>query len=262
MLVEDLSAEKERETVKDTKGKGVKGQVLPTRDIKVNNVKKANWIPKGSVKVVGTTSKTDLGVKDIKVENVQKEKWSPRKPVSFVYSTSSHKASLGYKNLGKKNNSRSPPTNVRNACTNSKSTPHLTNTKVIVVSTNAPTMNNMPTIDVNHKACYVKNCMSCAFNVMSAYFKSMHASSSKTSPRQHMSKKRHVKSKTVSPPVVKKETVVPKPKQKVVKAVYRIKGTVKDVVAKVLKIGSVVQPEKGQFFKYAGPNQLWVPKIT
>ena len=32
-------------------------------------------------------------------------------------------------------------------------------------------MHNMPKIDISHKACGVANCMSCAFNVMYAYFK-------------------------------------------------------------------------------------------
>ena len=47
----------------------------------------------------------------------------------------------------------------------------------------ASTSNNMPTINVLHKACGVANCMSCAFNVMSAYFNSKHASDNKTAPR-------------------------------------------------------------------------------
>ena len=44
-------------------------------------------------------------------------------------------------------------------------------------------MYNMPKIDISHKACGVVNCMSCAFNVMYAYFNSKHASSDKTAPR-------------------------------------------------------------------------------
>ena len=58
-------------------------------------------------------------------------------------------------------------------------------------------MHNMPKIDISHKACGVANCMSCAFNVMYAYFNSKHASSDKTAPRQHMNNKMHVKAKTV-----------------------------------------------------------------
>ena len=58
-------------------------------------------------------------------------------------------------------------------------------------------MHNMPKLDISHKAWGVANCMSCAFNVMYAYFNSKHASSDKTAPRQHMNNKMHVRSKTV-----------------------------------------------------------------
>ncbi|HEY6392349.1 MAG TPA: hypothetical protein VIX89_13775, partial [Bryobacteraceae bacterium] len=49
-----------------------------------------------------------------------------------------------------------------------------------------PNLHNMPVLDLSHKACGVDNCMSCAFNVMHAYFNSKRAASSKTAPRQHM----------------------------------------------------------------------------
>ena len=101
--------------------------------------------------------------------------------------------------------------------------------------------------------------MSCAFNVMYAFFNSKHASNDKTAPRQHVNNKKHVKSKTASPPKVRKETFVPKPKQKIVKAIYRVKCSVAEEVIAV-KIKNVVLPDKGQFFKYSGPNQIWVPK--
>ena len=100
-------------------------------------------------------------------------------------------------------------------------------------------MSNMPSIDLSQKACGVANCMSCAFNVMFVYFNSKHASNdkivprqhlnnkkhvkSKTAPRQHLDNKKHVKTKTASPPKVRVETFVPKPKQKFVKAVYKVK---------------------------------------
>jgi hypothetical protein len=133
---------------------------------------------------------------------------------------------------------------------------------------------------------------------MSAYFNNNHASIDKTAPRQHVNSK-FVKSKTVSPPktrkdtyvvvrpkttspaMTSKQTYVPKLKQPVVKAVYKLKHP--DVKAvyklkqpvtkavyrvkcpvlvldKVVKIKNVVLPDKGQFFKYSGPNQAWVPK--
>ena len=47
-------------------------------------------------------------------------------------------------------------------------------------------MHNMPKLHLSHKACGIANCMSCAFNVMYAYFNSKHASSDKTvSPSTH-----------------------------------------------------------------------------
>ena len=58
-------------------------------------------------------------------------------------------------------------------------------------------MHNMPKIDICHKACGVANCISCAFNVMYAYFNGKHASSDKTAPRQHMNNKMHVRAKMV-----------------------------------------------------------------
>ena len=55
------------------------------------------------------------------------------------------------------------------------------------------------------------------------------------------------------------ETFVPKPKQKFVKAVYKVKCSVSDKTDSV-KSDNIVLPDKGQFFKYVGPNQVWVPK--
>ena len=59
-------------------------------------------------------------------------------------------------------------------------------------------MYTMPKIVISHEACGVANCMSCAVNVMYAYFNSKHASSDKTAPRQHMNSKMHVRAKAVT----------------------------------------------------------------
>ena len=59
-------------------------------------------------------------------------------------------------------------------------------------------MHNMPKIGISHKACGVANCMTCAFNVMYAYFNNKHASSDKTVPRQYMNNKMHVRAKSYS----------------------------------------------------------------
>ena len=117
----------------------------------------------------------------------------------------------------------------------------------------------MPVVNSSHKACGVINCMSCAFNVMYAYFNSKHVSSDKTAPRQHVNNKKHVKTKTTNPPQTRVDSFIPKPTQKCVKAGYKWKRSyVKEV--EVVLVKNVVLPDKGQFFKYAGPNQVWVPR--
>ncbi|KAL8113483.1 hypothetical protein AgCh_020703 [Apium graveolens] len=121
------------------------------------------------------------------------------------------------------------------------------------------TMHKLPAVNHSHKACGVSNCMSCAFNMMYAYFNGKHVSNDKTTPRQHVNNKKHDRSKTASPSKARKETFVPKFKQKFVNAVYKVKCSVIEKVEKI-KIKNVVLPDKGQFYKYAGPNQVWVPK--
>ena len=61
-------------------------------------------------------------------------------------------------------------------------------------------------------------------------------------------------------PLRKREkTFVPKPKHKFVKAVYKVKCSVSDKTNSV-KSDNTVVPDKNQFFKFVGPNQVWVPK--
>ncbi|KAK1388395.1 hypothetical protein POM88_016573 [Heracleum sosnowskyi] len=108
---------------------------------------------------------------------------------------------------------------------------------------------NMPAINMSHKACGVVNCMSCAFNVMYVYFNSKHVSDNKTTPRQYVNNKKHVRSKTTSPPKTRVDSFIPKPTQKCVKASYKWKPSfVKEV--EVVKFKNVVLPDKGQFFKH------------
>ena len=76
-----------------------------------------------------------------------------------------------------------------------------------------------PIFDVCHKCCGIDNCMLCAFNTMSAYFRNLHAKNENTSPRQHTNNK-HTRAKTASPPR-RKETYVPKPKNKIYKAIVK-----------------------------------------
>ncbi|KAL8125054.1 hypothetical protein AgCh_012652 [Apium graveolens] len=109
------------------------------------------------------------------------------------------------------------------------------------------TMHNFPIVNSSHKVCGVPNCMSCAFNLMYAYFNGKHVSSDKTTPRQHVNNRKHDRSKTASPSKARKETFVPKPKQKFVKAVYKVKCPVIEKVENI-KVKNVVLPDKGQFY--------------
>ena len=94
---------------------------------------------------------------------------------------------------------------IANDAMSSKSVPEVPIKVVFTIETVSDTdkvehidnMHNMPKIDISHKTCGVANCMSCAFNVMYAYFNSKHAFSDKTAPRQHMNNKMHVRANTV-----------------------------------------------------------------
>lgn len=90
--------------------------------------------------------------------------------------------------------------------------------KIIVEYVDVPTsvsdMPANPIINACHKPCGFDNYMQCAFNVMFACFKNIHAETGNTSPRQHTNHK-HVRAKTTTPPRVRKETYVPKSKPEV-----------------------------------------------
>lgn len=69
-----------------------------------------------------------------------------------------------------------------------------------------------------HVPRHIANCTSCTLNTMSAYFKSLHTSTSTcTDTRKSMSNK-HEKMKIIDPPIVRKESPVSKPKDTYVKA--------------------------------------------
>lgn len=114
-------------------------------------------------------------------------------------------------------------------------------------------MSDVSIINACHKSCGLHNCMHCAFNVMSAYFKIMHVNTVNTSSRQHTNHK-HARAKIASSPPVRKETNVPKSKPNVYKTNFKEVSPVKleeDVIPK----GYIVVPDKNQFFKFARPNQ-------
>ena len=68
-----------------------------------------------------------------------------------------------------------------------------------------------------------------------------------------------VENKTASSPKRRVKTFSPKPKQKFVKATYKVKCSVSDKTDSV-KSNNTVKFDKNQFFKFVGPNQVWVLK--
>ena len=68
-----------------------------------------------------------------------------------------------------------------------------------------------------------------------------------------------VENKTASSPKRRVKTFPPKPKQKFVKATYKVKCSVSDKTDSV-KSDNTVKYDKNQFFKFVGPNQVWVLK--
>ena len=187
------------------------------------------------------------------------------KPIKVKGNVRLPKAGLGVNSERTKFNKPNNFVNSKNKNNRCHSTENFkSDNKVRVESIDVPTTMTdtsvVPAFDACHKYCSVDNCMTCAFNLMSAYFKNLHAKNENTSPRQHTNNK-HARSKTASPTRVRKETYVPKPKTKVYKAVVKEVSSVKSEPS-ISPRGSVVLPNRNQFFKTAGPNQVWVPKTV
>ena len=162
----------------------------------------------------------------------------------------------GKLNANKKDNSASSTNTCRKSCNNCGSTGHLTHAckKDKVESKDVSNVNNMFAMPSSHKPCGKSNCMFCAFNIMSAYFNLMNASSdTNTSVSKDMMKK-HNRPKTASPPKARKGTSVSKAKDKFVMAEVVEKESVKKM-AKNVKPVTPVNSSKQQ-----GPKQVWVPK--
>ena len=158
--------------------------------------------------------------------------------------------------LTKKHNSASFTNTSRKSCNNCGSTEHLTHVckKGKVESKDVSNVNNMFAMPSSHKPCGKSDCMFCAFNIMSAYFNLMNASSvTNTNVSKHKIKKHNI-SKTASPPKARKGTLVSKAKDKFVKAEVVEKESV-EKKAKNVKPVTPVNSSKQQ-----GPKQVWVPK--
>ena len=101
----------------------------------------------------------------------------------------------------------------------------------------------MPALNDAHLSCGKVGCIPCAFNVMSAYINLMNASSGSCINNDMIDNNKHVRAKTVSPPKVRKDTPVSKPK------VTHNKAKTKDmrkvnVPDEYVKVAFVVTPVK------------------
>ena len=159
----------------------------------------------------------------------------------------------------KKNENVVSPTAARKVCNNCNSTGHLTHAckKVKVEQTEASSMPTMSTLNNAHLPCGKVGCMPCAFNIMSAYINLMNASSGSCINNDMIDNNKHVRAKTVSPPKVRKDTLVSKPKFTPDKA--KIKDTRKvNAPVEHVKVVPIVSSVKTS--KPLGPKQVWVPK--
>ena len=115
--------------------------------------------------------------------------------------------------VNKKNENIVSPT-TRKVCNNCNSTGHLTHVckKVKVEQSETSSVPTMSTLNDIHLPCGNVGCMPCAFNIMSTYIKLMNASSGSCINNDMIDRNKHVRAKTVSPPKVRKDTPVSKPK--------------------------------------------------
>ena len=205
--------------------------------------------------------KQEMLVEDQEKQDVEKVTL-PKKSVTTYES----KVGLGSKepkknrngklNTNKKDNSASFINTSRKSCNNYGSTGHLTHAckKVKVESKDVYNVNNMFAMPNSHKPCGKSDYMFCAFNIMSAYFNLINASSvTNTNVSKDITKK-HNRPKTTSPLKARKGTSVSKAKDKFVKAEVVQKESV-EKKEKNVKPVTLVNSSKQQ-----GPKQVWVPK--
>ena len=107
-----------------------------------------------------------------------------------------------------------PPTAARKVCYNCNSTGHLTHAckKVKVEQIEASSMPTISTLNNAHLPCCKVGFMPCAFNTMFTYINLMNASSGSCINNDMIDNNKHVRAKIVSPPKVRKNTHVTKPK--------------------------------------------------
>ena len=153
-----------------------------------------NKLPKKSVKIASpeVKTKTEIG------NSAQKKKpnWN------------------GKVGVAKKNKNFVSPTAARKVCNNCNSTGHLTHAckKIKVEHSEVSSMPTMPTLNNAHLPCGKVGCMPRAFNIMSAYINLMNASYGSCINNDMIDSDKRTRAKTVSPPKVRKESPVSKPR--------------------------------------------------
>ena len=214
--------------------------------------------------------KVEMLNEDEKLKDVEKD-ILPKKSVRFVTPEVKPKTEIGNSaqkkkpnrngkvGVTKKNDNSGSPTATRKVCNNCNSTGHLTHAckKVKVEQSEIPSMPAMTTLNNAHLPCGKVGCMPCAFNIMSAYINLMNASSGSCINNDMTKSNKHTRAKTVSPPKVRKDTPVSKPKVSPDKA--KTKDMMKvNATPENDKVASVVSYVKTS--KSLGPKQVWVPK--
>ena len=122
-------------------------------------------------------------------------------------------------------------------------------------------MHNMPRMPASSK-CDKSACMPCVVTFMNTYLDSTHSHNLSHNHDKHV-QKHNGRSKTVSPPKVRKEAPVTKPRSKSAGASVSDKETVKDKAHHVKPVNSVKKHAKySNASKSLGPNLVWVPKKT
>ena len=214
--------------------------------------------------------KAELFVEDEKIKEVDKNKL-PKKKVRIASPEVKPKTEIGNSAQKKKENKNGKvgvhkknenvvfSTAARKVCNNCNFTGHLTHAckKVKVEQTETSSMPTMPTLKNAHLPCGKVGCMPCAFNIMSAYINLMNASSGNCINNKMTDSNKHVRAKTVSPPKVRKDTPVSKPKVTPDKAKSKDMRKV-NVLDEYVKVVPVVTPV--EISKPLGPKKVWVPK--
>ena len=205
----------------------------------------------------------ELLVEDL---NELKDKKAKEPSKSADSDSETSKAGLGFSSKTKRSrnrNGRIRGNGPRKLCNNCGSAGHLTHAcrKAKVDNVKSVNMHKMSSMPKSPK-CNNSGRMPCVVNFMNTYLDSTHSHNSSHNHDKHVHT--HTgRSKTVSPPKVRKEAPATKPRSKFASASVSDKGTVKDNAQHTKPVNSVKQNVKySNASKSPGPNLVWVPKKT